>query len=289
MQPGSLARVFAVVLAVGLGALGLHAFQVERENSRILAERNDAVDKLGKCGKGQDDEKRAREASEKTATATAADLNASRGELDELRREKEETDKRLMIFKSMTEKFRKMIDSGKLQVAVRHGRMIVKLPSGVLFPSGSAELSKEGKDAISDVAVILKQFSDRRFEVAGHTDNVPVVAPSPFKNNLELSTARAVTVALALTGAGMSPARLSAAGYSEHQPAASNTKEAGRQENRRIEIVLQPNLLELPPMPGETKDAGAPAPIASNASNASSAGKARGKDAGGPNVATDSK
>lgn len=266
MQPGSFARVFAVVLAVvlavGLGAVGLHAVQVDRENVRVSAERNDAVDKLAKCGKGQDDEKRAREASEKTATATVADLNASRSELEELRREKEETDRRLALFKSMTEKFRKMIDSGKLQVAVRHGRMIVKLPAGVLFPSGSADLSKEGKDAITEVAHILKQFPDRRFEVAGHTDNVPIVPPSPFKNNLELSTSRAVTVAEYLMSAGISPTKLSAAGYSEHQPAASNGKEAGRQENRRIEIVLQPNLLELPPMPGVDASAAPPAPVA---------------------------
>jgi chemotaxis protein MotB len=257
MQPGSLARVFSVVLAVGLGALGLHAFQVERENTRLTADRQEAVDKLAKCAKAESDEKLAREASEKTATATAADLNASRTELDDLRREKEESDKRLATFKAITEKFRKMIDSGKLQVSVRHGRMIVKMPAGILFPSGSADLSKEGKEAIGEVAHILKQFPERRFEVAGHTDNVPVVPPSPFKNNLELSTARAVTVAEALTSAGMSPSRLSAAGYSEHQPVASNGKEAGRQENRRIEIVLQPNLLELPPMPGEG-DGGAP-------------------------------
>lgn len=258
MQPGSLARVFSVVLLVGLGALGLHAVQAERANARIDAERIDAVTKLAQCSKSQDEEKRAREASEKTATATAADLTASRTELDELRREKEETDKRLALMKSMTEKFRKMIDSGKLQVSVRHGRMVVKLPAGILFPSGSAELSKEGKDALTEVAHILRQFPERRFEVAGHTDNVPVVPPSPFKNNLELSTARAVMVAEALAAAGMNPSRLSAAGYSEHQPVANNGREAGRQENRRIEIVLQPNLSELPSLSLGGADAGAP-------------------------------
>jgi chemotaxis protein MotB len=149
-----------------------------------------------------------------------------------------------------------MIDSGKLQVTLKHGRMVVKLPAGVLFASGSAELSKEGQTALSEVASILKQLHDRRFMVAGHTDNVPVGPPSPFKNNLELSTARALTVVAQLVSAGMNPARLVAAGYADHEPEHPNATEAGRQENRRIEIVLLPNLAELPPVP--ELDAGAP-------------------------------
>jgi chemotaxis protein MotB len=98
--------------------------------------------------------------------------------------------------------------------------------------------------------------------VAGHTDNVPVTPPSPFKNNLELSTARALTVATQLVSAGMNASRLVAAGYSEFEPVRENTTEAGRQENRRIEIVLLPNIAELPPTPG-LEDAGAPAAPAS--------------------------
>lgn len=259
MQPGTVSRVVAILLAIGVGALGLHGFQTEKRARALETERNEAQNKLALCSKGHTDEKLARESFEKTATATAADLNASRAELEDLRREKDEADKRLAVFKAATEKFRKMIDSGKLQVQLRHGRMVVKLPASVLFPSGSADLSKEGKDALTEVAHILKQFPERRFEVAGHTDNVPIAAsgsPSPFKNNMQLSTARALTVSEALTSAGMNPARLSAAGYAEHQPAATNSREAGRQENRRIEIVLQPNLSELPSLGIDTPDAG---------------------------------
>jgi chemotaxis protein MotB len=103
---------------------------------------------------------------------------------------------------------------------------------------------------------------------------VPIAPPSPFKNNLELSTGRALTVAEFLTSAGMNPSRLSAAGYSEHQPVASNGKEAGRQENRRIEIVLQPNLAELPNLNLEAGDAGAPKEGAVAAPGAGDAGAA---------------
>jgi len=241
------------VASAGLGAYGLFVHR------QLGTTRADLTQALGECGKVRDDEKSAREASEKTAAATSSDLNATHAELDELHHQKDEADQRLAVFKSITEKFRKMIDAGKLKVEMRHGRMVVKLPSGVLFASGNADLSKDGQTALTDVAHILKQFPDRRFEVAGHTDNVPVGPPSLFKNNLELSTARALTVAsFLLDVAGMNASKLSAAGYSEYQPIANNAHEAGRQENRRIEIVLLPNLSELPPSPDDA-DAGADA------------------------------
>ncbi|AKU95854.1 Flagellar motor rotation protein MotB [Labilithrix luteola] len=199
-----------------------------------------------------------RDAKDKASAESTAALTASRAELDELRAEHQEAEKRLEAFKALTEKFRKMIDSGKLEVALRHGRMVVKLPAGVLFASGSADLSKEGKDALKEVTGILRHISDRRFMVAGHTDNVPVGTPSPFKNNLDLSTSRALIVAQHMIASGMPPARLVAAGYSEYEPVRENSNEAGRKENRRIEIVLMPHVTELPAMPGDKADAGAP-------------------------------
>jgi chemotaxis protein MotB len=188
-------------------------------------------------------ERAAREAAEKLA---ADQLDASRAELADLRSQQEEIQKRLASFRALTEKFRKMIDSGKLQVILRHGRMVVKLPAGVLFDSGSAELSKEGKDSLREVAGVLKTM-DRHFMVAGHTDNQPVIGgDAGAKNNLELSTSRALTVAQFLIASGMNPSRLVAAGYAEHEPVRENTTEPGRRENRRIEIVLLPNVTELP-------------------------------------------
>jgi chemotaxis protein MotB len=137
-----------------------------------------------------------------------------------------------------------MIDAGKLDVTVRRGRMIVKLPAEVLFASGSAQLSPEGQAPLREVAAALRTFADRRFMVAGHTDNVPI-GPSNYKSNWELSTARAVTVTEFLASVGMNPARLVAAGYSEYDPIRPNGSEAGRSENRRIEIVLLPNVEEI--------------------------------------------
>jgi chemotaxis protein MotB len=206
---------------------------------------SDEADKqLVECSTARDAEKAKQEESDKVAQDMANNLNATRTELDELRQQHVEADKRLAAFKSFAEKLRKMIDAGKLEVTTRQGRMIVKLPAEILFASGSAQLSEAGHAPLKELAGVLKQFPDRRFMVAGHTDNVPI-GPSNFKSNWELSTARAVTVTEFLASSGVNPSRLTAAGYSEYDPIRPNATEAGRSENRRIEIVLLPNVNEI--------------------------------------------
>lgn len=246
--------VVALIGVVGAGA-GVTAWQTKRAESAHESALTASREELAACAAARDD---ARASEARTKAEAEASLDTSRAELADLRAEHAEAEQRLAAFKALTEKFRKMIDSGKLQVVLRHGRMVVKLPAGVLFASGSADLSKDGEATLKDVAGVLKQVTDRRFMVAGHTDNVPVAPTTPFKNNLELSTARALVVAQRLIGAGMPGSRLVAAGYAEHEPVRENSNEAGRQENRRIEIVLMPHLTELPALPGDPKDAGAP-------------------------------
>ncbi|MFH0899862.1 MAG: OmpA family protein, partial [Pseudomonadota bacterium] len=70
-----------------------------------------------------------------------------------------------------------------------------------------------------------------------------------YRNNWQLSTERALTVTEFLIGNGVSPTNLAAAGYGEHDPVADNSTDEGRQENRRIEIVLVPNIEEMPKLP----------------------------------------
>ena len=276
-------KAFAILSTVVAGAAGGVAWYSRTDGARRVEVERQAVahcqEELTACGGDRESQARA-------VTEASESLNASRAELEELRAEHAEAEKRLAAFKALTEKFQKMIDSGKLQIVLRHGRMVVKLPASVLFASGSAELSKEGKDALRDVANILRQVPDRRFMVAGHTDNKPIdlkaVPPPPFKNNLELSTARALTVAQQLISSGMNPARLVAAGYSAYEPVATNATEAGRQENRRIEIVLMPNVTELPTLPG-TADAGVDGgPSSADAGVATSDLAAVTSDAGAP-------
>jgi chemotaxis protein MotB len=186
-----------------------------------------------------------------TANVTLKDLEtklaAAESRLDELEEEHQKSAARLAEFKALTAQFQRMIDSGKLDVRFRRGRMIVEMREQVLFPSASAELSEEGKAALKEVASILRSFRDKHFIVAGHTDNIPIGgAGAEFANNWELSTARAVHVTEALIRFGLAPRNLVAAGYSEYDPIANNATKPGRQKNRRIEIVLEPVLRELP-------------------------------------------
>ncbi len=233
----------ACLSLLGAGGYSYWLREKVRADDEVIARERANVagvnDDVASCRRDRDSDRAA-------AAQVASNLKGSQTELDELRAEHAETEKRLEAFRALTASFQKMIDSGKLQVTMRHGRMIVKLPAEILFASGSADVSKGGQSALADVAAVLKKMPERRYMVAGHTDNVPVVPPSPFKNNLQLSTARAETVTEQLIAAGMNPARLSAAGYSEYEPARENTSEAGRRENRRIEIVLLPNLSEIP-------------------------------------------
>lgn len=247
----SVFRLLTAFFAGGALAAGGYAWYLRvHSEQRIAAATADAHS----CHESLDTCTKARAAEGDARLKAAEALDASMAELSELRAQHEEAEKRMAALNSLTEKFRKMIDSGKLQVILRHGRMVVKLPASILFASGSADLSKEGKDALHEVAMVLKQVPDRTLMVAGHTDNVPVVQPSPFHSNLELSTARALTVASQLVASGLPASRLVAAGYAEHEPVRENTSEAGRHENRRIEIVLMPKVTELP---GGIVDAGA--------------------------------
>ncbi len=170
---------------------------------------------------------------------------ATAAELEELRRQRDAQDKRLAAYRELQRKLRALVDSGKLEVGIRNGQMVVKLPSSILFASGSSDLSPAGKSALADVTQVLIEFTGRRFLIAGHTDNVPIKTRK-FPNNWVLSTARAVSVLEFMLASGMPAAAVAAAGYADQDPVAANDSEPNKELNRRIEIILVPDLSELP-------------------------------------------
>lgn len=178
--------------------------------------------------------------------------------LDELRKQKAAAEARVQTFRDLVAKLRSMIDAGQLKVAIRGGRMLIALPNDILFDSGQTAVKPDGKAALAKVAQALSTVGDRTFLVAGHTDNVPI-RTAAFPSNWELSTRRAVEVVHILIAQGMNPRMLAAAGYGEFDPVAANDTADHRAQNRRIEIVLQPNLSDLPPLDEATATmAGAP-------------------------------
>jgi chemotaxis protein MotB len=210
------------------------------------------LEKLG-FDKAKLDEKYA--SIQKDLDAKMQDLSEKQKMIDEMKKKEAAAKSRLETLKGMLEKFKSMIEAGKLKVKVKNGKMILELPSAILFPSGVAVLSDEGTAVLAQVADVLKGIKGREFQVAGHTDNVPIKSKK-FKSNWELSTERAVSVVSFLQDKGVNAKNLSAAGYSEYQPTASNDKEDGKAQNRRIEITLMPNLDELPDLSDLEKEIG---------------------------------
>lgn len=145
------------------------------------------------------------------------------------------------IYEEVIGRFRSLIDAGQLAVAIDRGRMVIQLPQDILFPSGSATLSGDGSRTLREVAAVLATLEGRSFQVEGHTDNVPI-STAQFPSNWELSSARALSVVRVLTQGGVPPESLSGAGYGEYQPVALNDAPDSRRLNRRIEIVMLPNL-----------------------------------------------
>lgn len=181
----------------------------------------------------------------KDRSALKGSVDEMRQALDELSRRKAEADRRLAEFRGLLARFQKLIDAGKLKVKIVDGRMVVALASDILFASGSAALSKEGKARVAEVASLLAQLPERKFQVEGHTDNVPI-RTEQFPSNWELASARSLTVLKTMVDAGMPQDRVSAASFGDSKPAASNDTTEGKAQNRRIDIVVVPDLSSLP-------------------------------------------
>jgi chemotaxis protein MotB len=178
----------------------------------------------------------------------ASALRDAKARLEELRAAQAAAAARAQLYKDVLAKFQKMIDAGELRIALRNGRMVIQLANDVLFDSGHTEIKPAGQQAIAEVATVFRSIPDRKFQVAGNTDNVRIHTDR-FPSNWELSTARAVEVVRFLVAQGVPPELLSAAGYGEFDPIAPNDDAAGRARNRRIEITLQPNIDELVTVP----------------------------------------
>ena len=117
--------------------------------------------------------------------------------------------------------------------------------SEVLFPSGSADISDRGKQELGKLASVLLDIASQIpsdinwvLEVDGHTDNVPLSGNGKYKDNWQLSAARATSVVEFLISKGVPPQKLMAAGYGEYQPIAEGDTPQARAQNRRIEMKL---------------------------------------------------
>lgn len=183
-------------------------------------------------------------------TEKEREVNENNAEIESLNREKEaalkEKEKSIVEMKktydSLMGEMNQEIKKGEITITQLKDKLSVNLVEKILFDSGSAEIKKDGKKILDRVAEILAKVTDKQVRVAGYTDNVPISPrlAAKFPSNWELSTARATTVARYLQDKGINPGVLSASGYSEYRPVASNDTDEGRAKNRRIDIDLVP-------------------------------------------------
>jgi chemotaxis protein MotB len=132
------------------------------------------------------------------------------------------------------------VKKGQLQVRQYQHMLSVDVAEQIFFDSGKAALKASGKEVLQKVGEALKSYDNKIIRVVGYTDNVPVAKTlqTVYPSNWELSVARATNVVRFLQEVGVPPERMVAAGRGEYAPIASNDTAEGRQENRRIEIML---------------------------------------------------
>src|SRR5262245_43824015 len=102
------------------------------------------------------------------------ELESTKKRMEELLKAKAQADERAAQFRKLVTQFKSLTDAGKLQVEIRENRMIVRLGDKILFDPGKTDLKPEGKDALKQVTEVLKSLPNRNYQIAGHTDNVPI-------------------------------------------------------------------------------------------------------------------
>ena len=143
-------------------------------------------------------------------------------------------------YKELNQQLEAEVKSDQVQIQQLQNQLKVILVDQILFPEGGWELGWKGKETLDKIIPTLKKLKNERINVEGYTDNVPIgpELKSRFPSNWELSTARATNVVRFLESKGVNPNLLSATGFGDTRPVASNDTREGRAKNRRIEIVL---------------------------------------------------
>jgi len=264
-------------LAMVLGSMSVGCGYSEEEyQAQVHArERAEADLKAEQAGRAKDkkDHDDAMSRNAELMKKLGLDLNAAKMNAENLeaamRQYKDRADQLEAIerrFRDLRQRLDKLNSVG-LKVVVRNNRMVIQLPGDVLFDSGKDVLKPKGEEVLLQVADVIKNdstLSTRDFQVAGHTDNAKYPPTGLFKDNWGLSLARARQVLLFLTGTpgdptakdprkrhgggGLEVKHWSAAGFGDTDPIVGTTDHQSADEqahNRRVELVLQPNVEEM--------------------------------------------
>ncbi|MBU75060.1 MAG: flagellar motor protein MotB [Rhodospirillaceae bacterium] len=217
----------------------------DAELPNLLQETLDAIDKAKQAAGKADQEVLfgglEQKLSQLAAAAEAAmqSNGAAAAEAQEEAAEKKERNERAEIAEDeLRVALRQEIGQGLVDVQREDDRVIITIGAGGAFPSGSAELTASARQIMEEIAGV-NEGGKGAINVSGHTDNVPLIFGSQFRDNWDLAAARAASVVQALEDTGKVPAgRMQAVSFGESQPVESNDTANGRSTNRRIEIEI---------------------------------------------------
>ena len=172
------------------------------------------------------------------------ELNARSAKIDELESLIKAKENQMQNLKTAISNALLNFEGKGLTVVHKNGKIYVSMENKLLFNSGSWAVGSEGQKAVEQLAKVLSENPDIHVLIEGHTDNVPYIGKT-ILDNWDLSVKRATAIVRILQDKGVSPAQITAAGRSEYIPVDSNKTAEGRAKNRRIEIILTPNLDEI--------------------------------------------
>ena len=185
----------------------------------------------------------------KTNKDAQTQIASLKGENERISKEKEnEVSSRAQLkatYDSLDSELRTQLKNKDITIKGLEEKLSVTFVDRVLFESGKARITPEGKGILAKVGNTLKNVRDMQIRVVGHTDNVPIKKAylNKFPSNWELSSARATAVVHYLQKeTGVDAQKLEAVGKSFYSPLASHETKGGRTQNRRVEIIISPRL-----------------------------------------------
>lgn len=230
--------LLVLALLAGAGVAVWLLYKLDRAASDAAAANSGLTDARAQVDKARAD--LARVEAEKAdllahETELSRDVQAKDAELAKMRGEMGE----------LEEKMKAEIDKGNVRLSQAGGKIKVDVVDEILFDVGEASVSKQGENVLSRVGAVLAKMEDKQIQVSGHTDDSPISTrlQDRYPTNWELSSERAITVVRFLQEkAGIPGRRLVAAAHSQYEPLTDNKTTSGRARNRRIEILLTPDL-----------------------------------------------
>jgi chemotaxis protein MotB len=220
---------------------------LETESATELTEKANTIRDL----LSQLEEKEAALAAENTRLQQLqAELDARSQTIDELESLIADKEAKMNALRNAVTNALSAFEGKGLTITQKNGKVYVSMENKLLFNSGSWAVGAQGKTAVKSLADVLVNNPDIEVLIEGHTDNVPYHGTT-IQDNWDLSVKRATAIVRILEKKGVNPQQITAAGRSEYLPVDDNAYPSGRAKNRRIEIILSPNLSRINELLGE--------------------------------------